>query len=110
MGYVGGGPQNNPTSVPGRLATIGFGWFLLILMSSYTANLASILVAKTGGGNSIQNIQDAIAKKARICTLAPIVPELKVEYPNGLFVSYVDAPAVINELNNRPEIGKGGWR
>jgi hypothetical protein len=79
-------------------------------MSSYTANLASILVAKTGGGNSIKNIEDAINKKARICTLAPILPELKVDYPRGLFVTYVDAPAVIRELNNRPGIGKGGWR
>jgi len=110
LGYVAGGPQNNPTSVPGRLAALGFGWFLLILMSSYTANLASILVAKTSGGNSINNIEDAINKKARICTLAPILPELKVEYPRGLFVTYVDAPAVIRELNNRPGIGEGGWR
>lgn len=111
LGYVGGGPQNNPSSVPGRLAALGFGWFLLILMSSYTANLASILVAKTGGGNSIQNIEDAINKKARICTLAPILAELKVDYPRGLFVTYADAPAVMRELNSHPPgLGKGGWR
>jgi hypothetical protein len=110
LGYVTCGPQNNPSSVPGRLAAIGFGWFLLILMSSYTANLASILVAKTGGGNSITSIGDAITKKARICTVAPILLELQVLYPSALLKSYVDAPTVIKTLIEHPEFGLGAWR
>ena len=54
----------------------------------------------------MQNIEDTIIKKVRICTLAPILSELKVEYRRGLFVTYVDAPTVIRTPNQSPELGK----
>jgi hypothetical protein len=56
LGYVSGGAVNGPASVPGRTAAIGFGFFVLITLASYTANLATILVSKSTG-NGIQSIE-----------------------------------------------------
>ena len=48
LSYVKGGPENNPASVPARISSLGFGFFCMIVLTSYTANLASLLVAKAG--------------------------------------------------------------
>jgi hypothetical protein len=39
-----GGPQNTPRSFPARLSQLGFGFFVIISITTYTANLATILV------------------------------------------------------------------
>ena len=85
LAYVSASPCNTPTSVPGRLAVVGFGWFLLITISSYTANLASILVAQQKATNQIWCIQDAIAQKQSICLHPVIAPEIKTAYPIQLY-------------------------
>jgi len=65
-GYVGGGSANSPASVPGRLATVGFGFFVLITLASYTANLATILVTR-GSATGLTSAQDAVDKGVTIC-------------------------------------------
>jgi hypothetical protein len=99
--YVSGGPQNNPTSVPARLACIGFGWFLLILMASYTANLASILVVKSTMENVVSSLDDAIKQRLQICIMSPILPEMGAIYPGINFVSTDGAAAVLRAMNKK---------
>jgi len=69
--------------VPGRLAAVGFGWFLLITIASYTANLASILVASQQAVNYITSIDDAIAQQKQICVHVALVPDLKASFPGA---------------------------
>ena len=37
FGVFSGGPQNGPVSFPGRVAQLGYGFFIMILLASYTA-------------------------------------------------------------------------
>ena len=39
-----GGPQNSPRSFPARFSQLGFGMFVMVGITTYTANLATILV------------------------------------------------------------------
>lgn len=49
-----GGPAYDPATPGGKIAALGFGWFILIVLASYTANLASLLVV----ANSLEGISD----------------------------------------------------
>ena len=62
-GYFEGGKAHDPKSAPALLAQIGYGFFVLIIIASYTANLATILVTKSntqGGVTSIQVMMSSV--------------------------------------------------
>jgi hypothetical protein len=89
LSYEKAGPENNPKSVPARISSLGFGFFCMIVLTSYTANLASLLVAKAGK-NSITSIEDAIEANLKICILASIKTEFQANYPMANFVESAD--------------------
>eukprot|EP00277_Geminigera_cryophila_P041526 CAMPEP_0173098872 /NCGR_PEP_ID=MMETSP1102-20130122/35075_1 /TAXON_ID=49646 /ORGANISM="Geminigera sp., Strain Caron Lab Isolate" /LENGTH=514 /DNA_ID=CAMNT_0013991623 /DNA_START=199 /DNA_END=1743 /DNA_ORIENTATION=+ len=84
-GYFQGGAANNPTSAPARVAQLGYGFFILIILASYTANLATILVAKSGK-TGIDSIQAAIEQGVSICVLSAIHPQALAKFPKANFV------------------------
>ena len=43
---VGGGTESSPVTIAGRVVTSGWWFFSLILISTYTANLAAFLTVK----------------------------------------------------------------
>eukprot|EP00281_Chroomonas_sp_CCMP1168_P003090 CAMPEP_0206255184 /NCGR_PEP_ID=MMETSP0047_2-20121206/24106_1 /ASSEMBLY_ACC=CAM_ASM_000192 /TAXON_ID=195065 /ORGANISM="Chroomonas mesostigmatica_cf, Strain CCMP1168" /LENGTH=788 /DNA_ID=CAMNT_0053681555 /DNA_START=61 /DNA_END=2427 /DNA_ORIENTATION=- len=88
-GYVAGGSQNAAASVPGRLATIGFGWFVLITLASYTANLATILVKRSSVNGGINSIQDALDQNLKICGPIAVQGQLEALYPQARWVWHV---------------------
>lgn len=96
--YVSASPVNTPTSVPGRLAAVGFGWFLLITIASYTANLASILVSNQKAVNYITSIDDALAQQKKICAHVLLVPELMATFPTAKLEVLRDSNAVVRGL------------
>uniref|UniRef100_A0A7S0WG46 Ionotropic glutamate receptor C-terminal domain-containing protein n=1 Tax=Hemiselmis tepida TaxID=464990 RepID=A0A7S0WG46_9CRYP len=80
-GYVTGGNVNSPASVPGRLAALGFGFFVLITLASYTANLATILVAKSST-QGIASVEDAINQGVTICIETAVSDMLLAAHPS----------------------------
>jgi hypothetical protein len=96
--YVSASPVNTPTSVPGRLAAVGFGWFLLITIASYTANLASILVSSRKAENYITSIDGAIAQQMKICVHILLVPELKAKFAGAKLEPMGSTASVIRGL------------
>ena len=87
IGLASGGPQNAPVSFPGRVAQLGYGFFIMVILASYTANLATILVAKSQSAG-IQSIQDAIDKQLTICVLSAVQPELTAKYPQAKLAGF----------------------
>eukprot|EP00802_Teleaulax_amphioxeia_P007908 Tamp_07916.p1 GENE.Tamp_07916~~Tamp_07916.p1 ORF type:complete len:713 (+),score=98.31 Tamp_07916:42-2141(+) len=87
LGWVSAGPVNNPTSVPARLAALGFGWFVLIIIATYTANLAAILFESKGSGDGINSLQDAIQNGVTVCVPAPLLDEFQAMYAQATFLS-----------------------
>lgn len=101
LGYVSCSPMNAPSSVPGRLAALGFGWFLLIVISSYTANLAAILVEQKNPQNSIASIDDAIQQGRTICLVREIHKELTSKFPGAKLKLKLSTEAVIRGLKTK---------
>ncbi|KAI3383468.1 hypothetical protein SNEBB_007471 [Seison nebaliae] len=62
--FMGQGVECSPKSVPGRIATSVWWFFILILISSYTANLAAFLTAERMV-SPIEGAED-LAKQAKI--------------------------------------------
>lgn len=99
MAYVSGGPLNSPSSVPARLAAVGFGWFLLVTMASYTANLASIFTIQTAS-NEINSIEDAINMELTICSYSVVSAALSSKYPNAkINGSFSDWPPMLGAMH-----------
>jgi len=77
FGIFSGGPQNTASTLPARFSQLAYGLFIIIVLASYTANLATILVAQATS-NGINSIDDAIANQLTICCLSAIQTELQV--------------------------------
>ena len=77
LGFVSRTVRSNPQSTPARVAALGYGFFLLITMQSYTAALASILVANSRN-YGIRTFKDVIEKNKRVCLLEAIADQMKV--------------------------------
>ena len=98
MGFVSRSIKNNPKSAPARVAAFGYGFFLLVTLQSYTAALASILVARTTsfGVNSFKDVLDANKK---ICVLQAISTQMQALHPRGKFVQTGDWPEMFRDMN-----------
>ena len=59
----------------------------MVLLASYTANLATILVTNSQR-TGIQSIQDAIDKQLTICVLSAVQPELTAKYPQAKLAGF----------------------
>ena len=56
-----------PSSLSGKIFSISFVFWSMLIGAAYTANLASLLVERSTGGLVINTIQDAIDNKMNIC-------------------------------------------
>lgn len=79
---VTGGPAYEPGTAGGKLVMLGYGWFILIALASYTANLASLLVVASSV-QGIANMDDLIKTEgAKLCVPQDIkVTEYTELYP-----------------------------
>ena len=61
----------------------GFGFFILIAVSAYVANLAAFLTKS--GDQSVSSMEKAVAMKISICAHPAIEQELRDQWPDGNF-------------------------
>ena len=61
----------------------GFGFFILIAVSAYVANLAAFLTKS--GDQSVTSMENAVAMKISICAHPAIEQELRDQWPDGNF-------------------------
>ena len=102
-GFFSASVVNNPRSTPGLLAQLGYGFFVLIIVASYTANLATILMARSER-QAINNIQDAINKGVKICVLEALEPQAKTLFPQAQWHTIGSSNQQVRDLN----LGKCG--
>ena len=69
-----------------KLLSLGFSFFVLVTLASYTASLASMLVTQKQAVAPISNIQDAIDLEVPICLASQLVPTLTQVYPRSILV------------------------
>ena len=59
----------------------GFGWFVLIVIATYTANLAAILFDSQANVGGIASIQDVIDQGQTVCVPGPMASEFQARFP-----------------------------
>mmetsp|Transcript_7423 Transcript_7423/g.17958 ORF Transcript_7423/g.17958 Transcript_7423/m.17958 type:complete len:715 (+) Transcript_7423:3-2147(+) len=112
MAYVSGGAAHQGTTWPGRLIILGFGFFIYISVSSYTANLASFMMTAPAEVGLISLYSDIIKKGGALCVLEAI--EDMVETPGLTLETFDDyLPAIEGMYNRRclgTIVGRNEWR
>lgn len=63
-----GGGGFSPATWPGKILLMSWSWCVVLLLSAYTANLASFLVAKAEKPPDFTSLQQAVRKEKTICT------------------------------------------
>mmetsp|Transcript_12799 Transcript_12799/g.25708 ORF Transcript_12799/g.25708 Transcript_12799/m.25708 type:complete len:724 (-) Transcript_12799:683-2854(-) len=82
--FSGGVGQDEGSSLPNKLLLFGFGFFTLISVSAYVANLASFLTRPPR--EYVSTMEDAVANNLKICGHPALARELKSKWPYARFV------------------------
>lgn len=77
------------SSLPTKLLLFGFGFFILIAVSAYVANLAAFLTL-SGTSDAVKSIDQAVASGYRICAHPALKKEYQIAYPNANFYFHED--------------------
>jgi len=81
--FFSGGVDNDPAaSLPHKLMMFGFGFFILITVSAYVANLAAFL---TRSMDVVQSMNGAVAAGKIICAHPAVENELQIAWPEANF-------------------------
>ena len=82
-GILSGGAMHAPRTVGGRMIQLGFGWLITLMLASYTANLASLLVVTSTASPTITSYSAFVADSSAILCVSDlelwgdILPELQ---------------------------------
>ena len=82
-GVLSGGAMHAPRTVGGRMIHLGFGWLITLMLASYTANLASLLVVTSTASPTITSYSGFVADSSAILCVSDlelwgdILPELQ---------------------------------
>eukprot|EP00956_Cyclotella_meneghiniana_P012088 scaffold17153_cov65-Cyclotella_meneghiniana.AAC.3 len=90
--------QDPSMSLPNSTLNFGFGFFILIVVSAYVANLAAFLTSNTT--TAVTTMKEAIDRKYRICAHPIVKPELELAWPNADFYYHnegLESHGVIND-------------
>lgn len=82
QGFFSGDVGRDYSTWEGRGTAIGIGFFVMIILSMYTANLTTILVAEASK-TSLSGIDDAIHQKVPICIRDSALKLVKNLYPKA---------------------------
>eukprot|EP00929_Paragymnodinium_shiwhaense_P113155 TRINITY_DN81410_c0_g1_i1.p1 TRINITY_DN81410_c0_g1~~TRINITY_DN81410_c0_g1_i1.p1 ORF type:complete len:483 (-),score=28.38 TRINITY_DN81410_c0_g1_i1:17-1465(-) len=82
---TGGGNGFAPKTWPGRLLLVSWSWCIILLLSAYTANLASSLVAKAEMKADVSSLRQAVQHQKTICAAKGTnLMWLQREYPDAV--------------------------
>merc|ERR1719424_2711852 len=83
--FFGGGSTQSEASPARKAVVFGFSFFLLVTAASYTASLASILVAQKQASGQIESMEDAVKQGVTVCAPGVVIPTLKTLFPKAVF-------------------------
>merc|ERR1712194_834982 len=81
--------QDKASSLPVKLLLFGFGFFILISVSAYVANLAAFLTLSAASGG-VKTMEDAVKKKVTICAHPALETDMTGRWPNAKFFFHRD--------------------
>lgn len=97
LGWVSAALYHNPLSRPARLVSIVYGFFILIVAASFTANTASFLLAEATAPR-LRDIEDGIKMRLKICVNTGMYNTILMRYPQiATLVVRVSGPTELVE-------------
>eukprot|EP00956_Cyclotella_meneghiniana_P005409 scaffold6804_cov57-Cyclotella_meneghiniana.AAC.12 len=90
--------QDLGMSLPNRTLFFGFGFFILIIVSAYVANLAAFLTSNSA--NSVSTMKEAIAAGYTICAHPAVKSDLEIAWPNANFYYHNEGFEVQGIIND----------
>lgn len=93
--------QDQSASLSHKLLLFGFGFFILISVSAYVANLAAFLTNSTT--NSVKTMDGAIQAGFTICAHPALKAEFEVAWPDAKFYFHQEArefPGVLEDYDD----------
>ena len=82
VGLVVGDPKHEVHTLSGRILNVGFAMFGVVILASYTASLAGLILMSTAETSTISNLQDVQTVQGNLCFRASMVPHFVNHYPN----------------------------
>mmetsp|Transcript_1544 Transcript_1544/g.3190 ORF Transcript_1544/g.3190 Transcript_1544/m.3190 type:complete len:753 (+) Transcript_1544:97-2355(+) len=82
--FSGGVEQDGGSSLPYKLLMFGFGFFILISVSAYVANLAAFLTRSVP--DYVATMEGAVKSNLKICGHPALAGELTSKWPDARFV------------------------
>ena len=82
VGLVVGDPKHEVHTLSGRILNVGFAMFGVVILASYTASLAGLILMATAETSTISNLQDVQTAQGNLCFRASMVPHFVNHYPN----------------------------
>ena len=83
--FSAGIEQDTGASLPHKVLMFGFGFFILIAVSAYVANLAAFLT-QTGLEKSVGSMKEVIDGNIPICGHPALEEEIRLKWPDGKWV------------------------
>ncbi len=77
--------QDTGASLPHKVLMFGFGFFILIAVSAYVANLAAFLT-RSGLQTEYETMKEVVARNAPICGHPALKDEIQLKWPDGNWV------------------------
>ena len=98
MSVATGGPEMDENHrAATRLLNIGNGFFILLFLSAYTANLAAFIIKKDMV-HSWADVDAATADGAKICVHTTLAPKMRTLYPDADFKArFMDVASDLRE-------------
>lgn len=84
--FSAGIEQDTGASLPHKVLMFGFGFFILIAVSAYVANLAAFLT-QSGLETSFRSMKEVIDKNVPICCHSALVGEIRMRWPKANWIS-----------------------
>jgi hypothetical protein len=88
--------RDENSSGPSRMLKLGWAFFIIIALGSYTANLAAFLTGQQKIAETWQTMEDAATYGKVICTHNALRFEVKSAYPENVFRYEVDQKSILN--------------
>ena len=90
--FSAGIEQDTGASLPHKVLMFGFGFFILIAVSAYVANLAAFLTQSGLVETEFRTMKQVIDKNARICGHPALEGDLRLIWPKANWIFPTDGP------------------
>jgi len=82
MGFLSAAPVQDSKTIASRVLHTGYGFLILVVIASYTAELARFLT-ESGADENYTSLEDAIVDSAKICVESVMLDAFRTSFPAG---------------------------